>query len=147
MVLIMKTAVLEEEYLAWKKILEKTNIVALLPKIKKLGIIGLDGKEYPLPTLAQVLELFDKNQKLINKKYSQGFKYLELVPLALPLEQLTEILGRVIAEHRDGVTLYKTRRALTEPLVATRGNKEKLVWVWKTLEQTYANNEIIYFPQ
>jgi len=147
MPLIMEEAVIEEEYSAWKAILEKTNIIVSFPKTKKLGIIGLDGREYPLPTLEQVLELFDKNQKLVNIKYSQGFKHLELVPLALPLPQFTKILERIITEHRDGATPYKTRRLLTGALVPTRVNKEKLGRVWETLEQAYENKELIYFPQ
>ncbi|GAI06553.1 unnamed protein product, partial [marine sediment metagenome] len=37
------------------------------------GVIGIDGKEYPIPTQEQVVELFDHNRELVGRKVPQGF--------------------------------------------------------------------------
>lgn len=75
----------EREYARCLTALNRTGILTLLPKSKSIGVIKIDGKEYPVPTEKQVLELFAHNRELVNRKITQGFNHLELTPMAMPI--------------------------------------------------------------
>ena len=42
----------EREYARCVTALNRTGILTLLPKSESIGVIGIDGKEYPIPTLS-----------------------------------------------------------------------------------------------
>ena len=63
----------EREYARCVTALNRTGILTLLPKSESIGVIGIDGKEYPIPTQEQVVELFDYNRELVGRKVPQGF--------------------------------------------------------------------------
>jgi len=48
----------EREYARCVTALNRTGILTLLLKSESIGVIGTDGKEYPIPTREQVVELF-----------------------------------------------------------------------------------------
>lgn len=60
----------------------------LLPKSESLGVIGIDGEEYPVSTQEQVVELSAHNRELVGRKVPQGFDSLELTPMAMPIPPL-----------------------------------------------------------
>ncbi|MFZ3385558.1 MAG: hypothetical protein WA120_00095, partial [Candidatus Hydromicrobium sp.] len=47
----------EREYAHCVTALSRTGILTLLPKSESIGVIGIDGREYPIPTQEQVVEL------------------------------------------------------------------------------------------
>jgi hypothetical protein len=55
----------EREYARCVTALNRTGILTLLPKSESIGVIGIDGKEYPIPTQEQVVELFAHNRELV----------------------------------------------------------------------------------
>jgi len=59
---------LEREYTRCVTALNKVGIPVLLPKSESNGVIGIDGNEYPIPTLEQVRELFALNKDLVVRK-------------------------------------------------------------------------------
>ncbi len=137
----------EREYARCVGALKRSGILAVLPKSGSLGTIGIDGKEYPIPTQEQVLGIFAHNRKLVERKVPQGFDRLELTPLASPMPILIELMKTSILKHGAEVKIYQARRSPSDPLVPVRVNKEKQVWVWETLWQKFDTNEIVYFPQ
>src|SRR5450756_2194365 len=78
----------EREYARCVTALSRTGILTLLPKSESIGVIGMDGKEYPIPTQEQVVKLFAHNRELVDRKVPQGFDRLELTPMVIPASLL-----------------------------------------------------------
>jgi len=137
----------EKEYARCVDALKRTGILTLLPKSESFGVIGIDGREYPVPTLEQVVELFAQNCELVERKVPQGFGRLELTPLAVPIPFLIDRLKEAILQHEAEGNIYQTRRSASDPLIPVRVNKEIHVWIWDTLRQAFDTDELVYFPQ
>jgi hypothetical protein len=138
---------LEQEYTRCVTALTRAGILVHLPESDSRGVTGTDGKEYPLPTMEQVIDLFDHNRDLVRKKIPQGFDRLELTPLAIPVPRLIDLLASAILRHGAEGKMFRTRRSPMNPFVPVRVNKEKHVWVWETLRQALDTDELIYFPR
>jgi hypothetical protein len=137
----------EAEYAHCAAGLKNTGIVTLLPKSGTLGVIGIDGNEYPLPTKQQVAEIFTHNRDLVDKKVHQGFGRLELTPMAMPMPLLMDRMKtEILLHHADG-KIFQNRRFPSDPLIPVRVNKEKQVWIWETLRLALDTDELVYFPQ
>jgi hypothetical protein len=137
----------KREYARCAAALKSSGIVTLLPKSKSLGVIGIDGKEYPMPTREQVVGLFTQNRELENIKVPQGFDRLELTPLAMPILALIERLKAAIVGRAAEGKIHRTRRSRSGPLVPIRVNAEKQVWIWERLKKILDTDEIVYFPR
>jgi len=137
----------EREYARCVNALSRTGILTLLPKSESMGVIGIDGKEYPIPTQEQVLELFAHNRELVSKKVPQGFDRLEITPLAMPTPLLIDRMKAAILKYAAEGSIYQTRRSPSDPLIPVRINTEKQVWIWETLKQALDTDELVYFPQ
>jgi hypothetical protein len=137
----------EREYALCVSALERTGILTLLPSSGSLGVIGVDGDEYPIPTQEQVVELFAHNRELVARKVPQGFDRLEMTPLATPMPLLMDRLKAAILKHAAEGRIYQTRRSPSAPLVPVRVHAEKQVWIWETLRQVLDTDELVYFPR
>jgi hypothetical protein len=137
----------EREYARCVTALNRTGILTLLPKSESIGVIGIDGKEYPIPTQEQVVELFAHNRELVGRKVPQGFDRLELTPTAIPTPLLIDRMKAAIIKHAAEGKIYQTRRSTSDPLIPVRVNTEKQVWIWDTLRQVLDTDELVYFPQ
>ncbi len=138
---------LEKEYTRVITTLSRTGILTLLPRSENLGVIGIDGKEYPVPTQEQLQKVFTRNKELVDRKMRQGFNRLELTPMAMPLPRLFDLMKAGILKHAAEGKIYQTRRSASDPLMPVRVNTEKQVWVWETLRQAIDTDELVYFPQ
>ena len=58
----------EREYGCYVTALSRTGILTLFPKSASFGVIGIDGREYPVPTQEQVVEVFAQNRELVGEK-------------------------------------------------------------------------------
>ena len=137
----------EREYARCVNALSRTGILTLLPKSENMGVIGIDGKEYPIPTQEQVVELFDHNRELVGRKVPQGFDRLELTPIAMSTPLLIDRMKAAILKHAAEGKIYQTRSSLSDPLISVQVNTEKQVWIWETLRQALDTDELVYFPQ
>jgi len=137
----------EREYVRCVTALDRAGILMLLPKSEGIGVTGIDGNEYPVPTQEQVAELFTYNRELVSRKFSQGFDNLELVPMAMPTCVLIDRMKAAILKHTAEGKIYQTRLSSSDPLIPVRVNAEKHVWIWGTLEQFLDTDELVYFPQ
>jgi hypothetical protein len=137
----------EREYARSVDALKRAGILALLSKSESLGVIGGDGKEYPLPSQDQMNALFADNRELVSRKVSQGFDHLELTPMAMPVLLLLDRMNAAIIKHAMEGEIYQTRRHPSDPLIAARVNSEQQVWIWNTLRQAIDAEELVYFPQ
>jgi hypothetical protein len=102
----------EREYARCVSALNRTGILTLLRKSEGIGVIGIDGKEYPIPTREQVVELSDHYGERVGRKVSQGFDRLELAPMAMPTLLLIDRMKVAILKHAAEGRIYQTRRLL-----------------------------------
>lgn len=138
---------IESEYARCVTALNYTGILTHLEKSERIGVIGKDGKEYPIPTQEQVAELFAYNIELVGRKVPQGFERLELTPMATPTSFLVEKMKTAILKHAAEGKIYQTRCSLSDPLIPVRVNPEKQVWIWETLRATIETEGFVYFPE
>ena len=137
----------ETEYERCIAALTSTGILAFLPESKKTGVAGVDGKEYPIPTVKQVVGIFAYNGELTGRKISQGFNSLELTPMAMPLSLLINRLEEAILKHAKEGKIYQTRCSSSDPLIPVRVNDRKHIWIWDTLRQVLDTDGFVYFPK
>ena len=135
------------EYIRCTSELSRIGIFSSLMKSENANVIGIDGKEYPLPTQEQVTELFSENRELVNQKFLQGFDRLEVVPLCIPLPFLLETLKSAILLHEAESKIFRTRQHPEDPLVPVRVNGSNQVWIWDTLLSAIDNGVLQYFPE
>ena len=137
----------EGEYARCVAALSRTGILAFLPNSESWGVIGIDGKEYPIPSKEHVVELFAHNRELVGRKVPQGFDRLELTPMAMPIPLLLERVAAAILEYAAQGKICQTRQSPSDPPIPVRVSTEKHVWVWDTLMQAIETAELAYFPQ
>jgi hypothetical protein len=139
--------VLEKEYVRNVTALSRAGIVAPIPRSPNPGVIGVDGKKYPVPTLEEVREVFARNQGLAGRKRRQGFTRLLLTPLAMPVAQLIELTGSAILEHAAAGKIIETKRAPGDTGIPARISTGKAPWVWEKVRQLLDTPGLVYFPQ
>jgi hypothetical protein len=137
----------KKEYTRCVTTLKRTGILAYLPKSNGSGVIGIDGKEYTLPTLEQVVEVFTHNTELVAIKVSQGFDRLEITPVAMAIPLLIDQMKAALLKHAVEGKTYQTRRSNSEPLIPVRVNPDKTIWLWDTMSQMLDTDETVYFPK
>jgi hypothetical protein len=138
---------LEQEYTRCVAALNRAGVLTALPGFRARGVIGMDGREYPAPTLEQVSGLFARNAALVGSKVQQGFDRLELTPLAAAIQFLIDRLQEAILRHAAEGRVYQTRRSDSDPLIPARVNATKQVWIWETLRRSLDTDELVYFPR
>jgi hypothetical protein len=138
---------IEKEYARCMTSLNRSNITVHLPKSGSIGVVGADGKEYPIPTKEKVAELFARNREYADRKVLQGFDSLLLTPVSMPTLNLIDLMREAIIKHGKKRNIYQTRLSACDPLMHVRVNKEKQVWVWETLGKAIETDELVYFPQ
>jgi len=57
--------------------LNRAGILTRLPQPGSMGVIGIDGREYPAPTQVQLQELFTHNSEFVDRKIAQGFTQVQ----------------------------------------------------------------------
>ena len=100
---------LKEQYLSQVKVLYQSGLLENFPPTSErprpeLGIVGIDGKEYLLPSYEAILEsLQDKeSREFLMKKAEQGLNKLLLVPFAMPLSVIIERYKQVLLKtHKE----------------------------------------------
>jgi hypothetical protein len=138
---------LEQEYTRCVAALNRAGILTALPGSSAAGVIGMDGREYPAPSLEQVAWLFARNAALVGSKVQQGFDRLELTPLAAAIQFLIDRLQGAIMLHAAEGRVYQTRHSDSDPLIPARVNATKQVWTWETLRRSLDTGELVYFPR
>ena len=144
---IVSSFPVENEYARCVTAFNRAGILTCLPGSGSAGVIGTDGREYPLPSYEEVAALFDINRDLVERKVPQGFDRLALTPLSMPLPLLIDRMRAAVLRHAGEGTIVRTRRSPFDPFVPVRVNPEKTVWVWETLQQAFDTDRLVYFPQ
>jgi hypothetical protein len=127
--------------------LKRTGILSLLPQSGDSGVIGIDGKEYPVPTREQLQEVFAGNEELVDRKRRQGFTQLQLTPIAMPTSQLIDRVKTAILRHAAAGKVIQTKQDSTDAEIPVRVKIGEPIWIWDTLRQAVDTPNLVYFPQ
>jgi len=144
---IVSSFPVESEYARCVTAFNRAGILTRLPGSGNSGVIGTDGREYPVPSCEEVAALFDRNRELVERKVPQGFERLALTPLAMPVPLLIDRMRAAVLRHAGEGTIFRTLRSPSDPFKPVRVNPEKTVWVWETLWQAFDTDRLVYFPQ
>jgi hypothetical protein len=133
---------LREQYEQQIKTLNETGVLEILPESQELGIIGIDGKGYPIPTYEQILQrITPEKVELLTKKFEQGFTQLLIVPFAMSLTTLIDRHRREILRHHQEGTLLSIDGQKLE-----LDEKDPLYYL-KDLYNADISGELVYQPK
>lgn len=138
---------LEKEYARTITALNRTGILTLLPQSENSGVIGMDGKEYPVPTQEQLHEVFTRNKELVDRKMRQGFTQLQLTPIAMPTSQLIDRVKTAVLNHATEGKIIRTKQNPSDADIPVRVNTGEPIWIWDRVRQALDTPQLVYFPQ
>jgi hypothetical protein len=127
--------------------LTRTGIVTLLPQSGDFGVMGIDGKEYPVPTQEQLQAVFTRNTELVDRKRRQGFTQLQLTPIAMPTTQLLDRVRAAVLKHAAAGTIIQTKRHSTDAEIPVRVKTGEPIWMWDRVRHAVDTPNLVYFPQ
>jgi len=87
---------LSEQYTFQVNLLKEAGILN-----ERNAILGIDGKEYPIPTLEQIASRLLERKSELSVKRDQGFIKLLLVPFGMSLDALQEILKQFLLDYEQ----------------------------------------------
>lgn len=131
------------QYTEWMKTFqsEQVNWLQLLPETETreacMGMVGIDGNEYPVPSLREVQAYIMKDREKYELKWNQGFTEMNMVPFALPLERMVASMESVILYHyremkkgNPHIKLLGTKVNDTDPDEPLNLDLNKPVFTW-----------------
>jgi hypothetical protein len=137
---------IESEYRRNLVALNRTGILSILPDSERLGVIGFDGREYPVPTQEEVKDVISRNNELVKTKEAQGFTRLQITPMAAPIPILIARAETEILKHAREGAIFQSKQSPHDQDIAVDVDKDEPVWVWNRVKEAISANEIVYFP-
>jgi len=137
---------LEKEYARIITALNRTGILTLLPRSETYGVIGVDGKEYPVPNKEQLQEVLTRNKELFERKTRQGFTQLQLTPIAMLTSQLLDRVKTALIKHAAAGKIFQTKQNSTDADVPVSVYTEP-IWIWELVRKALDTPDLVYFPQ
>jgi len=140
---------LKSQYESQKIILEKAGILEHLPS-GEMGINGIDGKEYPIPSYQEIAQRMREKKEVLTQKKEQGFVKLLIVPFGMSLDSLTQEYSNLLLKHHNEGELFATKENeddKNEPLVPLKLDVNVPVWRWNEYANADVNGKLIYEPK
>jgi hypothetical protein len=138
---------LEKEYARNITALNRTGILTLLPRSENSGVMGIDKKEYPVPTQEQLQEVFTLNKELVDRKMRQGFTQLLVTPISTPVSHLIDRVKTAILNHAAAGKITRTKQNPADADIPVRVNTGAPIWIWDRVRQALDTPNLVYFPQ
>ena len=128
---------LEQQYRQAAQALDRLGLLEVLPESGEKGIMGIDGKEYPIPSLDSIKTRIKEKREVYQTKFNQGFTELQLTPFGLPLEMLAAKLEEQIVKHHREGKLLATKSSPTDPNKTLELDTRQPLYVWdKWIDKT-----------
>ena len=138
---------LKTQYETQAKALNQAGILEILPNKEEIGGLGIDGKEYPIPTQEAIEQLIRQSPEKYQAKIEQGFSQILMVPLAMPLDRQIEILKQNILKHHQEGKLLATKEKPTDPDEKLDLDANQPVRVWDEWRGSDVSGQTVYFPK
>src|SRR3989339_2218153 len=121
---------LEQQYREIAKVLNNLGLLEILPESGEKGILGIDGHEYPIPSLDSIKAKMKEQKEIYQTKFNQGFIQIQLTPFGLPLEMLAAKLEEQILKHHHEGKLLATKANPTDPDEPLELDTNQPLFVW-----------------
>ena len=105
----------KRKYIEQVTALNELGLLDILLEAEAKGVVGIDGREYPIPSWAEIKAEMEKNKEKYDTKRQQGFTGFQLTPIALPVERLTDTLTQQILKHHKEGKLFATKEHPDDP--------------------------------
>lgn len=138
---------LKNQYETKAKILNQLGLLEILPKSQEIGILGIDGQEYPFPKMEAIEQELKNNKELFETKIAQGFTELEIVPFAMPLQRLINTLKKQLFKHHKEGKLFHTKKNQDDPNEELKPfdlKEDDPLYVWDNYQNADENGELFY---
>lgn len=135
------------QYLQFIAALRSSGLLVHLDRSCCEGVAGIEDEEYPLPSLEQVQDLFTRNQSLVETKVKQGFTWLQITPLGLPVLRMVDVIIALLAELGQRGSIYQAKDDPDEPDLPLKVNRKNPVWMWERLKPVMDTPAVVYFPK
>ena len=140
-----------EQYESQKSIMARLGILEPLAD-GSLGIKGIDGQDYPLPSYQEVSRRMVEKKDVLGTKVDQGFVKLVLVPFGMPLDKLVSIYKTALQKHFDDKKLFYTKKDplnAQEPLepITKFNSTEGPLLVLNKYNGADENGSLVYYPK
>lgn len=136
---------LKRQYISQGEIFKRTGITQILSS-GETGIVGEDGKEYPMPTLDKIRQHIFEQGELFGHKIKQGFTKLQLTPFALPIPILAEQVGAAIKKHTKEGNIFQAIESTTGRNYPETVNVEDPLYRWNEWFTGGPRENVLYFP-
>jgi hypothetical protein len=123
--------------------------LGILKKLEsgQMGIIDINGKEQPIPTLEEINQRIEAKQEILEKKQEQGFTKLLIVPFGMKLDDLREIYKKQILKHHKEGKLLATKEKEADRDEPLGLDESQSLWTWEEYEKADINNNLVYYPE
>lgn len=135
-----------ENYEELYQVLNHMGLLDILPKSGERGIIGIDKKEYPIPSQEAIKDEIRRNREIYEPKIAQGFTQIQLTPFAVPLGSLISLLERQLKEHYKRDKLFATRENKDDPDEPLKLNENGPIWAWSKWRGSDQDGSCVYYP-
>ena len=134
---------LRAQYAVALKSLNETGVLEILPDKDALGIAGIDGVEYPLPSYESIKTKLLESEAWLSEKLDQGFTELTLVPIAMPIATLAKRVERELkVKHKEGELTSPGN-----PPTSLELDTENPLYLWDQFKGADESGELKYFPK
>jgi hypothetical protein len=142
-----------EQYESQKSIMARLGILEVLTD-GSLGIKGIDGQEYPLPSYQEVSKRMVEKKEILSTKVDQGFVKLLLVPFGMSLDKLTARYKAALQKHFNEHKLFYTKKTKQDPSEPdeplepiTELHKDGPLWAWDKYNGADESGTLVYYPK
>src|SRR3989344_1353862 len=144
----IETLKIKEQWNSQIKTLSKLGILETFPDSKKLGIRGIDGKEYPVPKPEDIQARLEAKKEMVLEKMEQGFTKIIIEPFAYSFDALSEKYKKALLQHHKDGKLLATKENPTDPDEKLELDTNQPLYRW---EEGYSKcdteDKIVYFPK
>lgn len=141
---------LENQCTRETKTLNEAGLLEPLPDCNEKGIIGIDGVEYPVPTVEAIKGEILANRERYETKMRQGFTRIQLVPIALPISRFLKAYKDQLLQHfKEGRLFYppKDPNDQPKPVPKNKFDKNNPFGIWDTWNTADVDGSLLYYPE
>ena len=140
---------LQKQYTELARALNEVGLLEIIEETGEKGIIGIDGKPYPIPTIENIKAELLKNREIYELKMKQGFTKINLVPIALPIAKLIAVYKEQLLDHfKRGKLFYPPENPndKPEPIPKDKFNPKEPLYVWEEWSNADVDGSLKYYP-
>ena len=137
---------LKNQYERYLKSLNESAVLQLLLKHEALGVIGIDGKEYPIPEYEKISEVMEANKEILQPKIEQGFTKLQLTPISAPIQIIEDRFAKLLIKHHKEGQLFETRKNPKDKGVPLELNLQNPVYIYNDFIKGESSGNLLYYP-